>query len=157
MATYPKRPEYSMNTAVRTPNLEILSSCPLVIEAHTKAISCSKRVTTKRYYCQLYQCINNTMHTVKEQVAATEISYTGRRKRQIKRQSRVNIISQDSAVGVVTRLQAGRSGVRYLSRDKSLFSSLKRPYWFWYPPSLMFNKHRREWGYPVGKAAGAWG
>jgi hypothetical protein len=48
-------------------------------------------------------------------------------------------VIQDSSVGIVTRLQARRTGSWILNKDKRSFSSSKRPHWFWVPPSLLCN------------------
>ena len=53
--------------------------------------------------------------------------------------------SRDSSVGIVTRLQAGRSGVR-IPTGAWEFSS-KRPDGLWDPPSLIFNVY---WGSSPG-------
>jgi hypothetical protein len=51
-------------------------------------------------------------------------------------------MSQSSVVGIVTRLQAGRSGVRIPVGTRS-FSSPERQNQIWRPPSLLFSEH---WG-----------
>jgi hypothetical protein len=46
--------------------------------------------------------------------------------------------SRDSSVGILTRLRAGRSGVR-IPVGGEIFTFPKCPYWLWGPPSLIFN------------------
>jgi hypothetical protein len=45
-------------------------------------------------------------------------------------------------VGVVTRLQAGRSGFRIPARGRRFFFCPKRPDRLWCPPRLLFNGYR---------------
>lgn len=49
------------------------------------------------------------------------------------------ICSWGSSVTIVTRLQAGWSGVRFPAAARDCFSSLKCPYWCWDPSSLLFH------------------
>jgi hypothetical protein len=61
-----------------------------------------------------------------------------------------NRYSHDSYVSIVTRLRAGRSGVRM---PKRFFSPLNRPERLWGPSSLLFG---RDWGsFPGSKVTGA--
>jgi hypothetical protein len=46
------------------------------------------------------------------------------------------------AVGIITRLQAGRSRVSNSGRVKRFYSSPERPDRFWGPPSLLLNGYR---------------
>jgi hypothetical protein len=46
-------------------------------------------------------------------------------------------VNQDSSVGIVTRLQARRTGSWIHNKDRRSFSSPKRPHWLWGSPSLL--------------------
>jgi hypothetical protein len=49
----------------------------------------------------------------------------------------------NSSAGIMTRLPAGRSRSQEFDSQhrQDIFSSPKRPYWPWGPPSLLFNRH----------------
>jgi hypothetical protein len=125
------------------------------ISQHSVAVQLKSKY--KRQSQTAESCISTVIyHQRNAHCQGSDSRYTGHRK-SIKMQSRANILSQDSAVGIVTRLQAGRSGARNLRRDMRLCSSPKRPYWL-----SRSTQHPVQWARevrssPGSKADGAWG